>query len=125
MYNWRTVSFITFSSAFWIFSMIVTCAVWMALSYSTQKAIKEEEFSDDEWGAEGEQKHTETGTTEASDESTPSRSTTPPRGDDEARKIKKEEEIEETSAIDPLIPVADKDDEEGEHPPAGESSRTV
>ena len=32
MYKWRILSFLVFSSAFWVVSMIATVAVWMALS---------------------------------------------------------------------------------------------
>ncbi|KAK2880106.1 hypothetical protein FQN49_000553 [Arthroderma sp. PD_2] len=56
MYNWRTLSFLTFGSMFWMFSMTVAAGVWALLSSrstqeeGTRKAIKEEEDidSDDE-----------------------------------------------------------------------------
>lgn len=117
MYNWRITSFLMFSSAFWVFSMMVTCAVWMVLAYSGHgssevKSIKEEKSSDDEWDEEREEtqddstRSIEAGTSEASGELTPKRATSTSRGEDKMEKVKKEEDIEESTAIDPLIPAA-------------------
>lgn len=133
MYNWRITSFLMFSSAFWVFSMMVTCAVWVVLANSGHdssdvKAIKGEEYSDDEWD-EGQEDikvrsgHTiQGGASETSGESTPRRSTSASRERDTA-KVKKEEDIEETAAIDPLIPIAEREDEE-DHSEGGSQSRS-
>ncbi|EEP82490.1 conserved hypothetical protein [Uncinocarpus reesii 1704] len=102
MYNWRILSFVTFSSMFWLTSVAATSAVWMALSSSSaledtvpeiEKAesednggsVKDESEDDDHFGLSEEiiQKR--------------ERSLT--------RVIKEEEEIEESTMIEPLMPV--------------------
>lgn len=99
MYNWRIVSFLTFSSAFWVFSMAVTCSVWMVLSLSDddpadRKAIKKENFGggDDDFGISIKK--------EQGREPTPSGSTA--MVGDDSKKVKKEEDVEESTALEPL-----------------------
>ncbi|KAF3491518.1 uncharacterized protein GIQ15_01035 [Arthroderma uncinatum] len=50
MYNWRTLSFLTFGSMFWMFSMTIATGVWVLLSSRStgekEKDIKKEEDLD-------------------------------------------------------------------------------
>lgn len=48
MYNWRTLSFLTFGSMFWLISTSVATGVWLALSSRSSEGvvIKKEEDVD-------------------------------------------------------------------------------
>lgn len=107
MYNWRTLSFLVFGFTFWVASMTVTVAVWMALSASSESepmpgmgrirdssnSIKTED--------EG-----EASLTPIPSEGSPGRRqiALPASGTrNEEEEIKREEEIEESTMIEPLI----------------------
>lgn len=61
MYNWRTLSFLTFGSMFWLFSVLVATGVWLLLSSQStggkEMVTKKEEDidTDDEFEGGSEQ----------------------------------------------------------------------
>ncbi|PGH17815.1 hypothetical protein AJ79_00956 [Helicocarpus griseus UAMH5409] len=103
MYNWRILSFLTFSSTFWVVSMVCTSSVWIALASQeggpalvkkpkreikedgSDISVKEEEGSEDE------------------EETRRLSSRRERRLSSEAEQIKKEEDIEESTMIQPLV----------------------
>lgn len=107
MYNWRTFSFVTFTFTFWAVSMMVTFAVWMALSAAPESgsapavgnsrdstsSIKTEDGDGDSFVS-------------TPSENSPGRrqSTSPTRRTKkDEQDIKREEEIEESTMIEPLL----------------------
>lgn len=111
MYNWRILSFLTFSSAFWVVSMIVTLAVYMALS-STQEESQATPSDSDEDGsdsakAESDDDGSGSIKTESDEEGMPTSSSGNTAGrlgtSHVRRQPEKEEEIEEPTKLEPLF----------------------
>ncbi|WEW55055.1 putative tubulin--tyrosine ligase pby1 [Emydomyces testavorans] len=120
MYKWRILSFVTFSTMFWLTSVAAASVAWMALSSSSRPhemepkiekpdvedsdiAIKEE--SDDE------------------DQFRLSKRIMRGRPKDTAGAVKEEEEIEESTLIGPLAPEQFRDSPELEEVGASTQSR--
>ncbi|EER26515.1 hypothetical protein D8B26_003101 [Coccidioides posadasii str. Silveira] len=101
MYNWRVLSFVTFSSMFWLASVAATSAVWLGLNSVQQQTqikpkIEKTDSEDDDVSIK-----------EESDDEDHFRVPTTPRGKraaDTAKAIKEEEEIEGSAMIEPLAP---------------------
>jgi cytoskeletal protein RodZ len=97
MYNWRILSFVTFSSFSWIVSMAVASAVWMALSAQPAPQAPPPEKDESE-GVKSEESEDEVNlSSSSSTEDQPHTQT-----EKEKAAIKKEEEIEESTMIEPL-----------------------
>ncbi|PGH23343.1 hypothetical protein AJ80_02596 [Polytolypa hystricis UAMH7299] len=120
MYNWRIASFVTFCSIFWIVATASASAIWMSLSSIEEEKTKEEK---EEEVVEEELESSEAKEESLSDTSVKSESDydeedepgpsshsrhvswapTPPIDDDDAEQIRREEEIEESTMIEPLV----------------------
>jgi hypothetical protein len=96
MYNWRILSFVAFSSFSWIVSMAVASAVWMALSAPPAPRAAPSENDEGE-SVKSEEIEDEVNISSSSTEDEPHM-----QAEKEKAAIKKEEEIEESTTIEPL-----------------------
>ncbi|PGH30598.1 hypothetical protein GX50_06636 [[Emmonsia] crescens] len=107
MYTWRILSLLTFSTTFWIVSMICTSSVWIALASQAEPTLtkrpKLEEEDEDEKGEN--RSNSSVKEEEGSDDEDGSSRLSlrrERRMSSEAEQIKKEEDIEESTMIQPL-----------------------
>ncbi|EEH19910.2 5'/3'-nucleotidase SurE [Paracoccidioides brasiliensis Pb03] len=128
IYSWRILSFLIFSSTFWVVAMICTSSVWLALASQEEatpiKRPKLEEAEEDGGSSDVAVKE---------DESEEEGGNYPGLGlerdgqqSSEVETIKKEEDIEESTKIQPFIREAEVHDEaDADIPASGSSTQTV
>ncbi|KAK2809619.1 hypothetical protein FQN50_003676 [Emmonsiellopsis sp. PD_5] len=106
MYNWRILSFVIFTSTFWFVSMICTSSVWIALANQEEPIIptiaRKPKLEAEEEGDASDSSIKEESEDEGHDSSRLSLRRER-RASSEADRIKKEENIEESTMIQPLV----------------------
>ncbi|KAK2786872.1 hypothetical protein FQN52_007616 [Onygenales sp. PD_12] len=106
MYNWRTLSFVIFTSTFWFVSMICTSSVWIALANQEEPIIptiaRKPKLEEEEEGDGSDISIKEESEDEVHESSRLSLRRER-RASSEADRIKKEEDIEESTMIQPLV----------------------
>ncbi|KLJ11443.1 hypothetical protein EMPG_09748 [Blastomyces silverae] len=126
MYNWKILSFLTFSSTFWIVSMLFTSSVWIALASQAEPTFKERPKLEQEAEEEEEENSSDNSVKEeegSDDEDSSSKliKQRERRMSNEPEQIKKEGDAEESMVLQTLAREGHPDVEAGTHP-AGTST---
>ncbi|KAL1953173.1 hypothetical protein VTO42DRAFT_3433 [Malbranchea cinnamomea] len=106
MYNWRLLSFMLFSFTFWVVSILVAFAVWMALSAAPESKSRPsvESTNGNTPSVKAESEDGDRTPPGLPQDSAGGEKVTPsPQLKTEDEAIKQEEEIEESTIIEPLI----------------------
>ncbi|EEH39704.2 TTL domain-containing protein [Paracoccidioides lutzii Pb01] len=134
IYNWRILSFLIFSSTFWVVAMICTSSVWLALaSQKEATSIKRPKLEEEEEAEEAKKDGGSSDVAVKEDESEEEGGNYPGLGlehdgqqSSEVEMIKKEEDIEESSKIQPFVREAEVHNEaDADIPASGSSTQTV
>ncbi|PGH10463.1 hypothetical protein GX51_00222 [Blastomyces parvus] len=122
MYNWKILSFLTFSSIFWIVSMLVTSSVWIVLASQAEPTFKkglkleDEAEEDDEENNSSDISMKEEEGSEDENGSSKLIQRRERRMSNEPEQIKKEEDTEESTVLQTLSGEGHPDVEADLHP---------
>ncbi|OJD22801.1 hypothetical protein ACJ73_05850 [Blastomyces percursus] len=124
MYNWKILSFLAFSSAFWVVSMLLTSSVWIALASQAEPTFRKRPKLEDEDEEEENSSDVSVKEEEGSDGEDSSSKLIKRRERrmrEEPGQIKKEGDTEESAVLQTLAREGHSDVEPGTHP-AGTST---
>ncbi|EEQ83880.1 hypothetical protein RJZ56_002110 [Blastomyces dermatitidis] len=124
MYNWKILSFLTFSSTFWIVSMLFTSSVWIALAGQAEPTFKKRPKLEDEAEEENSSDVSVKEEEGSDDEDSSSKliKQRKRRMRNEPGQIKKEEDTEESTVLQTLAREGHPDVEPDTHPASTSTS---